>query len=90
VNDDGPPDLTLPPSAYVRMSGLLRLGLGISLGLLIVALIAYLLVHPSETSAHAIATNPILSFLNAGGLAQGLVTGNAAAFGLLVLGPLVR
>jgi uncharacterized membrane protein len=92
---DAAPDPTLPPSAYARMAGVLRVGLGISLGLLVVSLVAYLGTHSSESAAHAIATNPILSFLSAGGLAQGLATGNVAAYltlGLLALvaTPIVR
>jgi uncharacterized membrane protein len=85
---DGPPDPTLPPSAYERMAWLLRAGLLTSLTLLVGALVAYLVLHPAETSAHAIATNPILVFLSAGGLWSGLAAGNSAAYltlGLLVL-----
>jgi uncharacterized membrane protein len=93
--DGAPSDPTLPPSAYARMAGLLRAGLWISLGLLFVSLVAYLLLHPSEMSARAIASNPILEFLNAGGLWGGLVSGNSAAYltlGLLALvaTPIVR
>jgi uncharacterized membrane protein len=93
--NDAAPDLTLPPSAYARMSELLRVGLYAALALLIASLAAYLLLHPAATSAQAIATNPILAFLDLEGLLGGLGAGNPAAFltlGLIVLvaTPIVR
>jgi uncharacterized membrane protein len=51
-------------------------------------LIAYLIVHPSATSQTALASNPILQYLNPAGLVHGLVTGRREAYltlGLLVL-----
>jgi uncharacterized membrane protein len=88
-------DATFPPAAYERMARVLRVGLFVSLALLIGALAVYLVMHPSATSAAAIASNPILQFLNLTGLATGLATGNPSAYltlGLLVLvaTPIVR
>jgi uncharacterized membrane protein len=88
-------DRTLPPSAYLRMAIVLRVGLFASLALLIGALAAYLLIHPAAMSGAAISSNPILQFLNLPGLAGGLGAGNPAAYltlGLLVLvaTPIVR
>lgn len=70
------------------MAQVLRAGLYTSLLLLIGALVAYLLIHPSVMSAQAIASNPILQFLSLSGLATGLAAGDPAAYltlGLLVL-----
>jgi uncharacterized membrane protein len=88
-------DPTFTASAYERMAVVLRAGLFASLALLVGALIAYLLIHPSATSAEAIASNPILQFLNVPGLAGGLAAGAPEAYltlGLLVLvaTPIVR
>jgi uncharacterized membrane protein len=83
-----PTDLTFPPAAHERMARVLRAGLYTSLFLLIAALVAYLLVHPSAMSAQAIASNPILGFLSLSGLSAGLASGMPAAYltlGLIVL-----
>ncbi len=77
------------------MARLLRVGLAISLAWLIGSLLMFLLRNPSETSAQAIGSNPILSFLSAGGLVGGLAAGNPSAYltlGLLALvaTPIVR
>jgi len=95
VIDDRPPDLTLPPSAYTNMARLLRGGLATSLVLLVGSLFVFLLRNPSETSAAAIGSNPILTFLSASGLARGLASGDPSAYltlGLLALvaTPIVR
>jgi uncharacterized membrane protein len=83
-----PDDATLPPSAYLRMALLLRFGLLLSLGLLLGAIVAYLVAHPSTSSAQAISSNPIIGFLNLPGLVGGLVAGAPTAYltlGLVVL-----
>jgi len=79
---------TLPDSAYSRMTLVLRGGLFLALGIMVAALVWYLLVFPSATLADAIATNPILNYLGATGLAHGLADGAPAAYltlGLLAL-----
>ena len=79
---------TLPDSEYRGMELLLRGGLLASLSLLVVALVAYAVTHSALTVARAIAANPILGFLGALGLFQGLSRGDPAAFltlGLIVL-----
>ncbi len=79
---------TLPDSEYRGMELLLRGGLLASLSLLVVALVAYAVTHSALTVAQAIAANPILGFLGALGLFQGLSRGDPAAFltlGLIVL-----
>ncbi len=85
----------LSPEARPRMTLILRIGLLAALALLVVALVAYLLEHPGATSASALASNPILHYLNLPGLAAGLAGGRPEAWmtlGLLVLlaTPLVR
>ncbi len=78
----------LPEAAYRRMSLILRGGLALSLVVLIGSLLVHLLRHPGTTAQQAIAQNPILGYLTAGGLAQGLVHGTAEAYltlGLLLL-----
>jgi len=90
-----PADLTFPPAAYERMAVVLRVGLFVSLALLLGALVTYLLLHPSTSSTEAIGSNPILQFLSLSGLATGLASGAPGAYltlGLLVLvaTPIVR
>lgn len=77
------------------MSFILRTGLLVSLLLLVAGILAYVALHPHLDLAQAIATNPILRFLNLSGLGAGLVTGDPAAFltvGLigLVVTPILR
>ncbi|MGA8664421.1 MAG: DUF1634 domain-containing protein [Thermoplasmata archaeon] len=86
TNPTGPP--VLPDSAYSRMAIVLRGGLLLALGIMVAALVWYLLVFPSATLAGAIATNPILGYLGLTGLLQGLASGAPAAYltlGLLAL-----
>ncbi len=88
MTTDVRPGPALPDSAYTRMALVLRGGLLVALGFLVGALVWYLLVFPSATLANAIATNPILGYLGATGLAHGLVSGAPAAYltlGLLAL-----
>jgi uncharacterized membrane protein len=85
----------LPPSAYARMTFVLRVGLGVALVVLVGGLIAFLLRHPSATSESVLSSNPILDYLNLPGLVNGLATGRTQAYltvGLLVLlaTPIVR
>ena len=85
----------LPPEAYVRMTLVLRVGLGLSLAILIGGLAAYILVHPGATSESVLSTNPILGYLSFPGLGSGLASGAVEAFltlGLVVLvaTPIVR
>jgi len=82
------PDPRLPDSAYGRMALVLRAGLVLALAIMIGALVWYLVAFPSATLADAIATNPILGYLDAAGLVHGLLVGAPAAYltlGLLVL-----
>jgi uncharacterized membrane protein len=91
-----PPTRTeLPVAAYERMTLVLRVGLYVSVAVLLASLAAYLLLHPGATSGEAIASNPILGYLGLTGLARGLVAGTPASYltlGLLVLvaTPVVR
>jgi uncharacterized membrane protein len=85
----------LPPEAYVRMTQVLRAGLGLSLAILIAGLAAYIVANPGATSEIVLSTNPILGYLSFPGLFSGLASGSVEAFltlGLVVLvaTPLVR
>jgi uncharacterized membrane protein len=85
----------LPPSAYLRMALVLRVGLALALGILGAGLVAYLFLHGGEPSATVLTSNPILNYLNVPGLYEGLVTGRIEAYltlGLiaLVATPLAR
>ncbi|MGA7475875.1 MAG: DUF1634 domain-containing protein [Thermoplasmata archaeon] len=85
----------LPPEAYVRMTLVLRVGLGLSLAILVASLAAYIVTHPGATSGSVLSTNPILGYLSFPGLGSGLASGAVEAFltlGLVVLvaTPLVR
>lgn len=78
----------LSPEAYTRMTLVLRAGLGLSVAILLGALVAYLVTHPNATSQAVLAANPILGYLSPGGLVRGLTNGHREAFltlGLLVL-----
>ncbi len=97
-----PPDTSTPPSvkplpdeAYVRMTLVLRVGLGLSLAILAGGLVAYLVAYPGATSATVLSRNPILQYLSFPGLFSGLASGSVEAFltlGLVVLvaTPIVR
>jgi len=85
----------LPPDAYVRMTLVLRAGLGLALAILGGSLLVYVLQNPSASSSSVLAGNPILDYLSLSGLASGLASGSVGAFltlGLLVLlaTPVVR
>jgi uncharacterized membrane protein len=85
----------LPPEAYVRMSVVLRAGLGLALVILGGGLVAYVLTHPGASSSSILSENPVLSYLSVGGLTSGLASGSVEAFltlGLVVLvaTPIVR
>ncbi len=85
----------LPPTAYGRMALVLRVGLLSSLGILVVALVAYHLRHPGVDSSQILANNPILGYLTASGFLGGLAAGEPTAYltlGLVVLvaTPIVR
>jgi uncharacterized membrane protein len=85
----------LPPEAYARMTLILRLGLGLSLALLVGGLAAYIVHYPGSTSGSVLAGNPILRYLNLPGLVGGLLSGSVESYltlGLvaLVATPLVR
>jgi uncharacterized membrane protein len=78
----------LSPDAYTRMTLILRAGLALSVAILLGALLAYLIVHPTESAQSILAANPIALYLRPGGLVQGLAQGRREAFltlGLLVL-----
>ena len=78
----------LPPEAYVRMTLVLRLGLGISLAILGGGIVAYLLLNPGVSSSEVLSNNPILGYLSLPGLGSGLAAGSVSAvltLGLIVL-----
>lgn len=78
----------LPHAAYVTMTRVLRIGLGVALTILFGALVAFGLENPHVGSTAVIATNPIRNYLSLPGLAGGLAAGAPEAFltvGLLVL-----
>ncbi len=91
VSDSGPERIDvhrLPPEAYVRMTLVLRIGLGVALALLTGGIIAYVATNPGATSSTVLSTNPILAYLSFPGLASGLASGSIGAFltlGLVVL-----
>jgi len=92
---DTPPVKPLPPEAYVRMTFVLRLGLGLSLAILGGGIVAYLLLNPGTSSSSVLSNNPILSYLSLSGLGSGLAAGSVNAvltLGLIVLvaTPIVR
>jgi len=92
---DSPPAHRLPDEAYVRMTLVLRLGLGFSLAILLGGIVAYVLAHPGEASASVLAHNPILNYLSVPGLGAGLAAGSIGSvltLGLIVLvaTPIVR
>jgi uncharacterized membrane protein len=77
------------------MTLVLRLGLGLSLTILAGGIVAYLLLHPGQSSESVLSNNPILSYLSLPGLASGLGAGSASAvltLGLIVLvaTPIIR
>lgn len=85
----------LPDEAYVRMTLVLRLGLGLSLAVLLGGIVAYLVANPNESSQSVLASNPILNYLSFPGLGSGLAAGSIGAvltLGLIVLvaTPIVR
>ncbi len=78
----------ITPDEYVRMTLVLRAGLLLAVAILLGALVAYLLTHPSASSQAILSANPILGYLTPGGLVHGLATGRREAYltlGLLVL-----
>lgn len=86
---------TLPDSAYRRMTVVLRVGLIVSLLIILAGLAAYLAENPSLSSGAVVSSNPSLQYLTFPGLGSGLVSGAPQAYltlGLLVLvaTPLVR
>ena len=85
----------LPAEAYVRMTLVLRVGLGASLAILGGGIVAYLLANPGQSSESVLTSNPILGYLSLPGLGSGLAGGSIGAvltLGLIVLvaTPLVR
>ncbi|MGA8711050.1 MAG: DUF1634 domain-containing protein [Thermoplasmata archaeon] len=85
----------LPLEAYLRMTLVLRVGLGVALAILGVGIVAYTLENPNASSSSVLTSNPILSYLSLEGLASGLASGAVGAFltlGLIVLvaTPIVR
>lgn len=78
----------IPDDAYRRMTLVLRVGLLTALAILLGGLVGYLLAHPGQMPGPAIASNPIVRYLNVGSLAQGLASGAPEAYlavGLFVL-----
>ena len=92
---DVPAVKPLPLEAYLRMTLVLRVGLGVALAILGVGIVAYTLENPNASSSSVLTSNPILSYLSLEGLASGLASGAVGAFltlGLIVLvaTPIVR
>ena len=86
---------SLPSEAYVRMTYVLRLGLGLALVVLAGGIIAYIVENPGVSSSTVLSSNPILGYLSFPGLASGLASGSVGAIltlGLIVLvaTPIVR
>jgi uncharacterized membrane protein len=78
----------LPPAAYVAMTRVLRVGLGIALVILFGALVAFGIENPGIDSTTVIAANPIAGYLSLPGLAGGLASGAPEAYltlGILAL-----
>ena len=102
MNDSVPADSSdavavkpLPPEAYVRMTFVLRLGLGLSLAILGGGIVAYVVMNPGASSSSVLSGNPISSYLTFPGLLSGLASGSIGAIltlGLIVLvaTPIVR
>ncbi|MGD0587979.1 MAG: DUF1634 domain-containing protein [Thermoplasmata archaeon] len=85
----------LPLDAYLRMTLVLRVGLGMALAILGGGIVAYTLENPNASSSSVLTNNPILSYLSLEGLGSGLASGAVGAFltlGLIVLvaTPIVR
>jgi len=90
-----PPIRPLPPEAYVRMTLVLRVGLGVALAILGGGLVVYVVANPGASSSSVLSGNPILAYLSFPGLGSGLVSGSVGAYltlGLIVLvaTPIVR
>jgi uncharacterized membrane protein len=81
------PHPQIPDDAYRRTTLLLRGGLLTSLAILLGALISYLVAHPNLSSSAAISSNPVVAYLNLGGLGHGLASGAPEAY--LALGVFV-
>lgn len=78
----------LPAAAYRSMARLLRVGLAVSLLVLLGSVVAFVLKYPHATISSILAENPIQGYLTLPGLAQGLAAGAPEAYltvGLLVL-----
>ncbi|HYB79674.1 MAG TPA: DUF1634 domain-containing protein [Thermoplasmata archaeon] len=78
----------LPAEAYERMALVLRLGLGVALGILGIGVVAYLLQNPGASSSDVLSHNPILTYLHLSELVSGLAAGSVGAvltLGLIVL-----
>lgn len=85
----------LPSEAYVRMTFVLRVGLGVSLAILAGGILAYLILNPGASSSSVLSENPILGYLSLPGLGSGLASASVGAIltlGLIVLvaTPIVR
>jgi uncharacterized membrane protein len=85
----------LPPSAYVRMSHVLRAGLLAAIAVLATGIVAYVAKYPNQTSGGVLGANPILQYLSLSGLVNGIAQGHVEAYltlGLIVLvaTPLLR
>ncbi|MCL4324275.1 MAG: DUF1634 domain-containing protein [Candidatus Thermoplasmatota archaeon] len=73
-------DVKLPPRAYSRMALVLRLGLVVSMTLIVLALAAYVVHHPDLTQDQLLTRNPIADYLSPGGLLAGLIGLHAEAY----------
>lgn len=91
MSEPGPAETTsdrLPPAAHRVISWQLRIGLVVSLVLIVTFLALYAARNDPESLDHVVAHNPILSFLSGSGLLAGLVAFRPEAYltvGVLVL-----
>ena len=70
----------LPLDAYLRMTLVLRVGLGMALAILGGGIVVYTLENPNVSSSSVLTSNPILSYLSLEGLGSGLASGAVGAF----------
>ncbi len=93
IHEAGAPEVSdgivgeLPRVAYTHMALLLRIGLGVSLALLVGSTLAYVIAQPDQSLSSLLNTNLAAPFLSLTGLFGGLATGSPEAF--LTLGVLV-
>lgn len=76
----GPPPEEDLGRAYVRMTLVLRVGLGVALAVFAGSLIALVVQQPDASSADLLAATPLAGYFGLGGLVRGLEAGSAVAY----------